>query len=96
MVATALGEDAVATVKDVNAVGAEDMILDIGPRTAARFAKLLTEAGTILWNGPVGVFEIEQFAAGTRVIAAGGGRQRGVLARRRRGYARGAGEIRCR
>ncbi len=69
VVATALGEDAVATVKDVNAVGAEDMILDIGPRTAARFAKLLTEAGTILWNGPVGVFEIEQFAAGTRVIA---------------------------
>ena len=69
VVATAPGEDAVATVKDVNAVGAEDMILDIGPRTAARFAKLLTEAGTILWNGPVGVFEIEQFAAGTRVIA---------------------------
>ena len=69
VVATALGEDAVATVKDVNAVGAEDMILNIGPRTAARFAKLLTEAGTILWNGPVGVFEIEQFAAGTRVIA---------------------------
>ena len=69
VVATALGEDAVATVKDVNAVGAEDMILDIGPRTAARFAKLLSEAGTILWNGPVGVFEIEQFAAGTRVIA---------------------------
>ena len=69
VVATALSEDAVATVKDVNAVGADDMILDIGPRTAARFAKLLTEAGTILWNGPVGVFEIEQFAAGTRVIA---------------------------
>ena len=69
VVATAPGEDAVATVKDVNAVGAEDMFLDIGPRTAARFAKLLTEAGTILWNGPVGVFEIEQFAAGTRVIA---------------------------
>ncbi|MCG3169802.1 MAG: Phosphoglycerate kinase [Pseudomonadales bacterium] len=69
VVAPALAEDAVATVKDVAAVGADDMILDIGPRTATRFAKLLTEAGTILWNGPVGVFEIEQFAAGTRVIA---------------------------
>ena len=69
VVAPALAEDAVATVKDVAAVGADDMILDIGPRTATRFAKLLTEAGTILWTGPVGVFEIEQFAAGTRVIA---------------------------
>jgi phosphoglycerate kinase len=69
VVAAALSEDAVATVKDVDAVGADDMILDIGPRTAARFAKLITEAGTILWNGPVGVFEIEQFAAGTRVIS---------------------------
>jgi len=69
VVATALSEDAVATVKNVADVDAEDMILDIGPRTAARFAKLLTEAGTILWNGPVGVFEIEQFAAGTRVVS---------------------------
>jgi len=69
VVATALAEDAVATVKSVTEVGADEMILDIGPRTAARFAKLLTEAGTILWNGPLGVFEIEQFAGGTRVIA---------------------------
>ena len=69
IVATALAEDAVATVKSVTEVGADEMILDIGPRTAARFAKLLTEAGTILWNGPLGVFEIEQFAGGTRVIA---------------------------
>ncbi len=69
VVATTLAEDATATVKDVTEVGADEMILDIGPRTAARFAKLLTEAGTILWNGPLGVFEIEQFAGGTRAIA---------------------------
>ena len=45
------------------------LILDVGPRTAARYAELLADAGTIVWNGPVGVFEIEQFAAGTRALA---------------------------
>jgi phosphoglycerate kinase len=52
-----------------SAVQEDDMILDIGPRTAARFAALIAQAGTIVWNGPVGVFEYEQFAAGTRAIA---------------------------
>ncbi|MDW8470149.1 MAG: phosphoglycerate kinase [Burkholderiales bacterium] len=50
-------------------VGAADMILDIGPRTAASLAALLAEAGTVVWNGPVGVFEIAQFARGTETIA---------------------------
>lgn len=48
----------------------DDMILDIGPRTAARFAGIVANAGTIVWNGPVGVFEIEQFSGGTRSLAA--------------------------
>jgi phosphoglycerate kinase len=52
-----------------SAVQEDDMILDIGPRTAARFAAFIAQAGTIVWNGPVGVFEYEQFAAGTRAIA---------------------------
>ena len=50
-------------------VRADDMILDIGPKTAARLAALIAQAGTIVWNGPVGVFEFEQFAAGTKIIA---------------------------
>jgi len=48
----------------------DDMILDIGPRTAARFATLISHAGTVVWNGPVGVFEIEQFSGGTKMLAA--------------------------
>jgi phosphoglycerate kinase len=50
-------------------VRADDKILDIGPRTAQAFAGLIAKAGTIVWNGPVGVFEYEQFAGGTRTIA---------------------------
>jgi len=69
IVATEFSAEASAVVRDVDAVGPDEMILDIGPRTAQHFAGLLAEAGTIVWNGPVGVFEIEQFAAGTRVIA---------------------------
>ncbi|MEO1202578.1 MAG: phosphoglycerate kinase [Pseudomonadota bacterium] len=60
--------DAEATIKPVDAVGADDMILDIGPETAASFAKLLDGAGTIIWNGPVGVFEFDAFSAGTRAL----------------------------
>lgn len=60
--------DAEATIKPVDAVGADDMILDIGPETAASFAKLLGGAGTIIWNGPVGVFEFDAFSAGTRAL----------------------------
>lgn len=50
-------------------VASDDLILDIGPRTAARLAGIVAQAGTIVWNGPVGVFEIEQFSGGTRTLA---------------------------
>ena len=58
-----------AEIKPVNAVAVDDMILDIGPNTAAAFAQSLAGAGTIVWNGPVGVFEFDQFGQGTRAIA---------------------------
>ena len=61
--------DAVATVKAATAVEDDDMILDIGPDTAAKLAKQLMEAGTIVWNGPVGVFEFPSFENGTKTIA---------------------------
>lgn len=60
---------AVATIKDVNDVEADDLILDIGPKTAQQCAALLLDAGTIVWNGPVGVFEFDQFGNGTKVLA---------------------------
>jgi phosphoglycerate kinase len=60
---------AAATIKDVGAVQDDDLILDVGPQTAARLTALLKQAGTIVWNGPLGVFEHEQFAAGTRAMA---------------------------
>ncbi|WER49398.1 phosphoglycerate kinase [Cupriavidus sp. WKF15] len=60
---------AAATVKDVKDVADDDMILDIGPKTAAQLAEQLKAAGTIVWNGPVGVFEFDQFGNGTRVLA---------------------------
>ncbi|QIL42799.1 phosphoglycerate kinase [Acidovorax sp. HDW3] len=69
VVAKTFAADAVATVKKATEVAADDMILDIGPETAARLAAQLKAAGTIVWNGPVGVFEFEQFAGGTRAIA---------------------------
>jgi phosphoglycerate kinase len=62
-------DTAIATVKNVADVEADDLILDIGPDTAAKYAELLKSAGTIVWNGPVGVFEIEQFGNGTKVLA---------------------------
>lgn len=58
-----------AVVKSVDDVGDNDMILDIGPKTAAMFADMLKAAKTILWNGPVGVFEIDKFGQGTAVLA---------------------------
>lgn len=61
--------DAVPTVKSVHDVLAEDLILDIGPKSAQLLAEKLKSAGTILWNGPVGVFEFKAFSEGTRVIA---------------------------
>src|SRR3990167_6203942 len=69
VVAKAFAEDAEATVKLVADVAEDDMILDIGPQTAAQFAELLKSSKTILWNGPVGVFEFEQFGNGTKVLA---------------------------
>jgi phosphoglycerate kinase len=69
VVAKAFAEDAEATVKAVADVAEDDMILDIGPHTAANFAELLKSSKTILWNGPVGVFEFDQFGNGTEVLA---------------------------
>lgn len=62
-------ESAAATVKLVSEVSEDDLILDIGPETAARYADIIKSAGTIVWNGPVGVFEIEQFSQGTQTVA---------------------------
>ena len=67
--AKAFAADAPATVKAVADVAADDLILDIGPQTAARLAEQLKAAGTIVWNGPVGVFEFDAFAHGTESIA---------------------------
>ena len=61
--------DAPATVKAVADVAADDLILDIGPDTAARYAALIARAGTVVWNGPVGVFEFEAFSHGTETLA---------------------------
>ena len=69
VVAREFAASAEADVKAVADVAAEDMILDIGPDTADRFAATLKGAGTVVWNGPVGVFEFDQFGEGTRVIA---------------------------
>jgi phosphoglycerate kinase len=69
VVAKAFSADAPASVKPATEVDADDMILDIGPQTAARLAAQLKAAGTIVWNGPVGVFEFPAFEHGTRTIA---------------------------
>jgi phosphoglycerate kinase len=62
-------EDADASLKSADDVADDDMIFDIGPRAAAEIAQILAGAGTILWNGPVGVFEFEQFAGGTEALS---------------------------
>ncbi|MDX2423925.1 MAG: phosphoglycerate kinase [Amphritea sp.] len=69
VVATEFAETATATVKLVDDVAEDDMILDIGPQSAANLAELLKNAGTIIWNGPVGVFEFDQFGEGTKTLA---------------------------
>lgn len=61
--------DAEATVKAVDAVAEDDLIMDIGPQTAAQYAQLIQQAGTVVWNGPVGVFEFEAFSKGTEAMA---------------------------
>lgn len=62
-------ENAVATTKLVSEVEADDLILDVGPQTAAQYASIMQAAGSIVWNGPVGVFEIKQFSKGTKLLA---------------------------
>jgi phosphoglycerate kinase len=62
-------ESAEATLKKASEVAEDDMIFDIGPDTAAALAEILRNAGTIIWNGPVGVFEFDQFGAGTKAIS---------------------------
>ena len=69
LTAKTFSADAVATIKKATDVDDDDLILDIGPETAAKLAAQLKQAGTIVWNGPVGVFEFDQFAKGTKVIA---------------------------
>jgi phosphoglycerate kinase len=69
VVATEFSAKARAIIKSVEDVANDELILDIGPKTAADFAAMVADAGTIIWNGPVGVFEFEQFGEGTRVLA---------------------------
>lgn len=69
VVATEFAATAKATVKAVDQVGDDEMILDIGPDTAKRYAELIAKAGTVVWNGPVGVFEFDAFGKGTETLA---------------------------
>ncbi len=69
VVAPNFAADAPATIKKVDEVGSDDMILDIGPETAARYAEMIKHAGSVIWNGPVGVFEFDAFGNGTKVLA---------------------------
>ncbi|WP_395377896.1 phosphoglycerate kinase [Marinicella sp. W31] len=71
VVAKEFSSNANAEIKSVDAVAGDDMILDIGPQTAARFASIAQAAGTVVWNGPVGVFEFDQFGHGTETLARG-------------------------
>jgi phosphoglycerate kinase len=68
-VAPEFDADARATVKSAKSVGSEEMILDIGPETALRYGELIKRAGTVVWNGPVGVFEFDAFGKGTEALA---------------------------
>ncbi len=67
--ARSIESDAPAIIKEANQISSDDMILDIGPLTAAKFSDLLKQAGTIIWNGPLGIFELDQFSHGTLSIA---------------------------
>ncbi|WP_250624197.1 phosphoglycerate kinase [Pinirhizobacter soli] len=69
VVADKFSADAKATVKGVTEVGDDDLILDIGPETSARYAQMIAKAGTVVWNGPVGVFEFDAFGKGTETLA---------------------------
>ncbi|MDF1689243.1 MAG: phosphoglycerate kinase [Cycloclasticus sp.] len=67
--AKAFSESAEATIKRVQDVDDDDLILDVGPQTAKQYADIVKEAGTIVWNGPLGVFEFDQFASGTKTLS---------------------------
>jgi len=69
VVAPAFAADAPASTRRIDEVGADDMILDIGPETARGYAALIAKAGTVVWNGPVGVFEFDAFGHGTEAVA---------------------------
>jgi len=69
VVARAFSNDAEPMVRNVDEVRDDEMILDIGPLTAVEYSRMIAGAGTVIWNGPVGVFEFRNFAAGTRAIA---------------------------
>jgi phosphoglycerate kinase len=69
VVATEFAASATPVVRAIDAVGTDEMILDIGPATRARYAALIAGAGTVVWNGPVGVFEFDAFGAGTEAVA---------------------------
>ena len=76
-VAKSFDANATATVKSVNEIATDDLVLDVGPETAKRYAEYAEAAGTIVWNGPVGVFEFEAFANGTQVLATAIGASQG-------------------
>ncbi len=69
VVAKEFSAESPASIRKIDDVAADDLILDIGPETAARFSEILGSAGTIIWNGPVGVFEFDSFGEGTRILA---------------------------
>ena len=69
VVSSEVSDSAPSQIRPIDAVESDEMILDIGPKTAGRYAQMLMDAGTIVWNGPVGVFEIDQFGAGTERVA---------------------------
>ena len=69
VVATTFDANAPATIKQVQEIAVDDMILDIGPDTSARYADLIAKAGSVIWNGPVGVFEFDAFGQGTETLA---------------------------
>ena len=69
VVANEFSSDASATNKAVEAIAIDELILDIGPDTIAQFSEILANAGTIIWNGPIGVFEFDQFGSGTKALA---------------------------
>ena len=90
MIADRFAADAEAQAIDGVDVPDGMMGLDIGPRTAAAYARVIAEAGTVFWNGPMGAFELEPFAAGTRAVAEAVAAAPGDDGRGRRGLGRGA------